>query len=97
MQIAAEHGRPTGLEGQFPFDGRILFHLNCAIIFTVDNGSLDARQGATHRPGPDIHDVVVRNHDTAGLSLPPIIVDQKVEHLFAPDNGLGVQRLANTG
>ena len=33
----------------------------------------------------------------AGLGLPPVVVDRQAERLVAPDDGLGVERLADAG
>ncbi len=63
----------------------------------MDDGGGDAGQRAAHRAGADIHDVVVRDHDPAGLGLPPVVVDVQFEHFFAPDHRLGVERFAHAG
>ena len=39
----------------------------------------------------------VGDHDPAGLGLPPVVVDRQAERLQAPDDGLGVERLADAG
>ena len=39
----------------------------------------------------------VGDHDPAGLGLPPVVVERQAERLRAPDDRLGVERLADAG
>ena len=46
-------------------------------------------------PGRIGSDRVVGDHDRAGLGLPPVVVERQADRASAPDDGLGVQRLAD--
>ena len=68
-----------------------------AVGALAHDGRFDAGQRPAHRAGPDVHGGVVGDHDAAGLRLPPVVVERQAEGLLAPDDGLGVERLADAG
>ena len=61
------------------------------------DGRFDARQRPPHRAGTDVHARVVGDHDAARLRLPPVVVKRQAERLASPDDGFGIERLADAG
>ena len=67
------------------------------VLDRVEDGPGDAGEGLAHRARPDLHPRVVADDDRAGLGLPVGVVEGLAEDLLGPDDGLGVERLADAG
>lgn len=52
---------------------------------------------ALFRTGPDLAGREVRDHDAAGLRLPPVVVHRQAQHVLTPHDGLRVEGLAHGG
>ena len=86
----AHHPGPAGLDAQQPERvGRE------RVALLVEDRRLDARDGAAHRAGTDVHARVVRDQLVPGLGHPPVVVDAPPIHAPAPAHHLGVERLAH--
>ena len=68
-----------------------------SIVLTAHDGGFDAGKRAAHRTRTNIHRGVVRNHDAAGLGLPPVVVNRHAERFLSPHDRLGIERLADAG
>ena len=66
-----------------------------AVLVAAEDRRVDARQRPAHRARANVGRREVRDHDPAGLGLPPVVVDRETERLDSPQHGLGVERLAD--
>jgi hypothetical protein len=104
VQVRPEHRRPGRPErelalrsGLAQLDRAPVDEPEVSLAVALEDGGVDARQGTAHRARLDVHGGVVGDHDPAGLGLPPVVVHGQAESLLAPDDRLGVQRLADAG
>ena len=95
MQVAAHHRWPTGFERQFAFHHRAIDLGQSAVISTPYDGGVDAGKRLAHRARLHIHRREVGDHDAAGFSLPPVVVEGLAECLLAPDDRLRIEWLAD--
>ena len=97
VQIAAEHRRPAQPEGEFALDIGLCDDGNRAVVLAAHHVCVHARQRSAHRAGLDVERRRVRDHDAAGLGLPPVVVNRQAQHALSPPDRFGVERLADTG
>jgi len=68
-----------------------------AVVRRAYDRGFDAWQRPAHGARTNVHRRVVGDHDAAGLGLPPVVVERYSERLHTPENGLGIERLADAG
>ena len=93
VQVAAHHRRPRpvrsasspSVSGSLTRTGSPSGPTTTSPIgVTREQRRLDAGHGTSHRSGTDLGGGEVRDHDRAGLGLPPRVVDRPAEDLLGP-------------
>ena len=90
VPVRVEHRGPAGAHHE------VAVHAGRhGVEVLVHDAHLHAGNGPAHRSGANFHLRVVGDQNRAGLRLPPVVVERHADGLLAPDNGLGVERLAD--
>ena len=86
MQVAAEHGGPTSFERKFTALRRCRNDTN-VVSEPFDERGFDPGKGPAHRPWLYVLAGKIRDHDSAGFGLPPIVVNEVSVPFLAPHHG----------